>query len=304
MTMKKIAVIGSVNTDLVFESERFPKKGETLTGLKFEMGIGGKGANQAVAVARLGGDVTFFGSVGKDSFGEEARKKLVSEGICTCFNESEQFSGVAQVNLFENDNSIIVIPGANYDFSPEYLAQIKQEFSRFDIFVFQLEIELSVVEELMRYIKSELKNKLIILNPAPARKLSKEIIEMADILTPNEHEVNEIGMEASDMDTALASYPDKLLVTMGSLGVRYFDSKAQEIKLIPSLKNAEVVDTTGAGDTFSGALTFALASDYPLDQAIEFANTAAGLSIAKIGAQTGMPVLSEVNKVLKLKGKD
>lgn len=296
--MKKIAVIGSVNLDLVFETDQIPKKGETLLGKNFSMNVGGKGANQAVAAARLGGDVTFFGSIGEDLFGEKIRDCFKKENIQTNFNISKQSSGVAQVNIFDSDNSIIVIPGANWDFDDAFVESIEKEIHNFDIFVFQLEIQSKVVERLIYKIR-EYENKIIILNPAPAQKLSKNVLKNIDFITPNEHEVTQIGLESTSVENLLKKYPQKLLITKGDIGVQYFDDLSNNTVLVPALSDVEVCDTTGAGDTFSGAFSYALSEGRSLKEAIRFGNVAAGISVSKLGAQTGMPKLSDVEALIE-----
>ena len=300
--MKKIAVIGSMNADLVFEMPRVPQKGETISGTRFHMGIGGKGANQAVAAARLGGDVTFFGSIGKDIFGTQMREKLKKENIKTCLNESTRASGVAEVNVYENDNSIVVIPGANADFNEGFMRSILEQLDSFDIFVFQLEICIDVIERLITKIR-ELSNKIILLNPAPAKLLSAEMIAQVDYITPNEHEIYEIGIANHDLEDILKQYPNKILVTQGEAGVAYYDDATEETVLVPALRDVEIIDTTGAGDTFSGAFAYALSTGLSLRDAIRFANVAAGISIRKLGAQEGMPTMHEVEQALQVENK-
>lgn len=295
--MKKIAVIGSVNMDLVFETNKIPEKGETIQGQNFSMNIGGKGANQAVAAARLGGDVTFFGAVGEDLFGEKIRGYFNQENVKTVLDSSAVSTGVAQVNIFDSDNSIIVIPGANWDISEEFILNVEKAIPEFDIFVFQLEIKASVVERIVRKIR-EYPDKIIILDPAPAQKLPTAVIDLVDYLTPNEHEIKQIGLNADNIENLLKKYPRKLLVTQGEKGVQYFDESKNFDVVVPALKNISVFDTTGAGDTFSGAFSYALSVGKSLEKAIQFGNVAAGISVGKLGAQTGMPRLTEVEVVI------
>ncbi|MCI1987501.1 MAG: ribokinase [Lactobacillus sp.] len=296
--MKKIAVIGSANTDLVFTTNIIPKMGETVSGERFEMNTGGKGANQAVAIARLGGNVTFFGSLGGDLFGEKIKQELKNENVTICIHDSQMHSGVAQVNLYDHDNSIIVIPGANADFEERFLEEVEARLDEFDFFVFQLEIDINVVDRLVKKIKM-LPNKRILLNPAPAQRLTKSLLENSDYITPNEFEIEQIGIDADSTEAALRRYPGKLLVTLGAKGVTYFDQQQQVVTLVPGLTQLNVQDTTGAGDTFTGALSYALVNEYSLKDAIRFANVAAGLSITKVGAQAGMPRLKDVEGMLQ-----
>lgn len=296
--MKKIAVIGSINADLVFEMPRVPQKGETISGTQFNICIGGKGSNQAVAASRLGGNVTFFGSVGNDAFGRQMREKLDQEHVKAFLNESSLSSGVAEINIYENDNSIVVIPGANGDWGEEFMDSILSQLDDFDIFVFQLEIKLEVIKKLVSAIR-KLEGKTIILNPAPAAFLGSEFISQVDYITPNEHEIHEIGIEDADFENILKKYPNKMLVTQGKAGVTYYDSETGKTITVPALTGVEVVDTTGAGDTFSGAFAYGLSTGLHLKEAIRLANVAAGLSIRKLGAQEGMPSIAEVNQFLQ-----
>lgn len=302
--MKKIAVIGSMNMDLVVESSKLPKMGETILGNNFFSGPGGKGANQAVAIARLGGDVTFFGSVGNDYFGTELEKYLLEENVKSVIRKDEyQSTGVALINLVDNDNNITVVPGANNYYSEIYKNELLQELIEFDIVLFQLEINETLVFELIEELHN--KDKTIVLNPAPAIKISEKFINKIDYLTPNEHECHIVFDSKEEIDSIVKRYPEKLIVTYGEKGAFY--STKNEIVHIESLSVKNVVDTTGAGDTFSGAFTYSLSLDLPLQEAVEFANVAAGLSITKKGAQGGMPISQQVLegiKIFKLQGKE
>ncbi len=291
--MKKIAVVGSINMDLVVESSVIPKMGETIIGDNFFSGPGGKGANQAVAIARLGGDVTFFGSVGNDYFGKELEQYLAAENVKNVIRTDDNLStGVALINLFENDNNIIVIPGSNGYYSLSYKDELLNKLREFDIVLFQLEISENLVFELIEELSKE--EITIILNPAPAIKIPTEIIDKIDYLTPNEHECQIVFDSKENIEAIVSKYPEKLIVTYGEKGAFYsVDEKLLNIK---SMKIDNVVDTTGAGDTFSGAFSFSLSVDMNLEKAIEFSNVAAGLSITKKGAQSGMPSYEEVIK--------
>lgn len=292
--MKRIAVVGSINMDLVVESTKLPLKGETILGDGFFSGPGGKGANQAVAAARLGGDVSFFGSLGNDYFGSELEKNLEKENIKPHIRyDDASNTGVALINVYDNDNSIIVVPGANNNNDPEYVLQLKEELKVFDIVLFQLEINEGLVFELINYLATL--GKMIILNPAPASKISPDIIEKITYLTPNEHECQIIFDSQESVEVLVAKYPEKLIVTCGEEGVAY--ATDNQVIVVPSMEVTEVVDTTGAGDTFSGAFSYGMSVGKSIGEAISFANTAAGLSISKKGAQTGMPYLKEIESV-------
>lgn len=290
--MKKIAVIGSINMDLVVETDRLPKKGETILGNHFFSGPGGKGANQAVAISRLGGDVTFFGSIGKDYFGYELVSYLQKEKVKTVMRyDDTKSTGVALINLFDNDNNIIVVSGANDFYDRKYYTDLKKRLMEFDILLFQLEINHQLVFDLINYM-SKFK-KTIILNPAPAVKINKEILGKITYITPNEHECKVIlGVNQSLEDVLLANQ-EKFIVTHGDQGV--FFAKDDEIVNVPPIKVKNVIDTTGAGDTFSGSFAYAIAANMTVSEAVFFSNTAAGLSITKKGAQAGMPTFKQVS---------
>lgn len=288
--MKKIAVLGSINMDLVTETSIHPKQGETVLGNHFFTSPGGKGANQAVAAARLDGQVTMFGAVGNDSNGKELIHTLKNEKVNTDYIKVIDGvpTGVATIEICNNDNRIIVVPGANQFVTTQYVDEVFEEIIKNDIIVLQLEVPLQTVEYLVN--KLEGLNKTIILNPAPAMELSSELINAVTYITPNEHEYKLILNTEKSMEDVLPYYPNHMLITCGGEGVKYFD---EEIITVPSIK-VQVVDTTGAGDTFTGAFAVALANDYPLFDAIKFANCAGGLSTTKKGAQGGMPTIEQV----------
>lgn len=294
--MKKVVVVGSINVDLVFTSKIRPKSGETVLGEKFSIIPGGKGANQAVASSKLGVKTYMIGCVGEDSNAEFSINNFQNTNID--INSIERVksasTGVANIVVAENDNSIIVIPGANYEITTKTVDKYIDVILGADIVLVQLEIPINVVEHTINICKNN--NVKIILNPAPATKLNKEMIENSTYITPNEHELRIIfgENEDRDVDEILSQYPNKLIVTLGSEGVKYHNGK--EIVNIPAYKvdTKDIVDTTGAGDTFNGALASALIRGDSLEQAIKFANKAAALSITKLGAQTAMPTLKDL----------
>jgi ribokinase len=289
--MARIAVIGSINMDLVTETEVSPKKGETVLGKNFFTSPGGKGANQAVAASRLGGDVTMFGSIGLDQNGESLRAKLTEENIDTTYiNVTNNVpTGVAIIEISEGDNRIIVVSGANQYTNKEYLTKIADTLLAYDVIIMQLEIPLESIEFIVNNLTKH--NKKMILNPAPAIGLSDNVINGVTYITPNEHEYKIVLQTNETIDEILKKYPNKLLITCGAAGVMYFDGN--EVQTVPSI-NIDVVDTTGAGDTFTGAFGVAISEGYSLRDAISFGNIAAGLSITKMGAQSGMPSREEV----------
>lgn len=291
--MNKIVVIGSINVDLVFISDIRPKAGETVLGNDFRTVAGGKGANQAVAAAKLGADVTMIGCIGDDSNGEFSLNNFKNLDVNTsCINKIKDTpTGVANIIVADNDNSIIVIAGANYKLNKELIDKYKKEILEADLVMLQLEIPMDTVDYVINFCYEN--NIKTILNPAPAIKLSKELIEKATYITPNEHECKIILDEDLDADikTILKRYPNKLIMTIGEKGVMYFDGDS--IVTVPGYK-VEAVDTTGAGDTFNGAFARAIVNNYNLKGAIDFANKAASKSVTKLGAQTGMPYLAEM----------
>ncbi|WP_312810272.1 ribokinase [Sedimentibacter sp.] len=297
--MGKIVVVGSINADMVFTSDIRPKAGETVLGNTFSLIPGGKGANQAVAASKLGAESFMVGCVGNDPNGEFSINNLKSMGVNTDCVEilNDVSTGVANIVVAENDNSIIVIAGANTHLTEDIIDKYKDVIQSADMVLMQLEVPLSTVEYTLRLCSEN--NVKVLLNPAPAAKLNSNIINKATYITPNEHELKLLFGESS-IDDILKQYPNKLIVTMGSEGVKYFDG--QEIKLIPSYE-VEVVDTTGAGDTFCGSLGSALVRGESLEEAIRFANKSAGLSITKLGAQSGMPTLEQLSQEGKTKKK-
>lgn len=292
--MTKIVVIGSSSIDLVVTSSKRPGAGETVLGESFKTVPGGKGANQAVAAARLGADVTMIGRVGDDHFAQDILNNFKRNAISIDYVEpvTHMESGTAHIILAEGDNSIVVVKAANNEVTPAYIDKSIQAFEGAAMVMIQQEIPVETVTHVSRICR-----KLgipLLLNPAPARPLEEEVIENAAYITPNEHEAAILfpGLSVSE---ALRKYPNKLFITEGSRGVRYFDGS--EEKLVPSYK-VEVVDTTGAGDTFNAAFAVALAEGQPLYESVRFANRAASLSVTKFGAQGGMPTRREVEAQL------
>ena len=291
--MNRIVVVGSINVDLVFTSDIRPKAGETVLGNDFRIVAGGKGANQAVAASKLGADVTVIGCVGDDANGEYSLNNFREFNVNTsCITKIKDIpTGVANITVAENDNSIIVISGANYKLDRALIDRYKKEILKADIVVLQLEIPMDTVEYTLDLCyKNNIKT---ILNPAPAVRLDKNLIEKASYLTPNEHECRIIFNEEKDTDikSILRKYTNKLMITMGEKGVMYFDGN--DVVIVPAY-SVEVADTTGAGDTFNGAFARAIVNNYDLKNAVDFANKAASKSVTKLGAQAGMPRLEDL----------
>ncbi|ARJ50738.1 ribokinase [Staphylococcus lutrae] len=288
--MGQIYVVGSMSMDLVVSTESVPAQGETVLGDDFFTTPGGKGANQAVAAARLGDGVHMIGCVGTDAWGEQIRQNLemnhvnvegiqVIEGIP---------SGTAHIILSEQDNRIIVVPSANQYLTPDRVQPQLDRMSEGDIVLIQQEIPTETVICVIDYCAKH--GIVSILNPAPYRAIPESVITQVDYLTPNETE-HACLFEGQALETTLAHYPNQLIVTLGSSGAVYHNG--EQMIQVPSVKSV-VKDTTGAGDTFNGALAVGLQKGYPLKKVIEFANLAASYSVTGMGAQGGMPVIEDL----------
>lgn len=278
--------------DLVVTSNKRPNAGETVLGESFKTVPGGKGANQAVASARLGADVYMVGRVGDDAYGQDILSNLQGQGVCTSYMKpvTEMESGTAHIILAEGDNSIVVVKGANNEVTPHYVTDALSSIEDIGMVLIQQEIPEETVEAVCT-ICSE-KGIPVILNPAPARQVSQQILDQAAYITPNEHEAA-LMFDGLTIAEALRQYPNKLLITEGKNGVRYFDG-IKEV-LVPGYP-VKAVDTTGAGDTFNGALAVALTEGKSLYDALAFANLAASISVTKFGAQGGMPTREELER--------
>ncbi|TRZ40299.1 ribokinase [Niallia circulans] len=288
--MIKITTIGSSSIDLVVTAAKRPHQGETIIGESFKTVPGGKGANQAVAAARLGAEVNMIGCVGVDEFGEKIITNLADNGVDTTYVErvTHTETGTAHITLAEGDNSIIVVKGANDYVTPDLVERALNTIIASDIVLIQQEIPEETVEYVAEICFAN--DVPLLLNPAPARPISKEVIERAAYLTPNESEAA-ILFKDKNIAEVFKEFPNKLLVTEGQNGVRYYDGEKE--RLIPAY-SVEAVDTTGAGDTFNAAFAVAVAEGKSMEDSIRFANRAASLSVTKFGAQGGMPTREEV----------
>ena len=292
----KIAVVGSINMDMTVTAERIPLKGETLMGDSISYIPGGKGANQAVAMAKLGAEVEMFGCVGDDSNGQKMLDNLNHVGVKTTHIQRLEGvpTGIAMITVGENDNTIIVVPGANGRVDNAYVDGIKEELKSYDMVVLQHEIPLETVKYVVDYCAE---NQIpVVLNPAPAAEVPMETIEKVTYLTPNEHEAVLIFGDGLSTEELLKKYPEKLVITQGSRGVSTC-LKTGEVLTVPA-RPAKVADTTGAGDTLNGAFAVQIAGGKDMKSALTYANTAASLSTEKFGAQSGMPTAEEVVKEL------
>ncbi|MCG7335760.1 ribokinase [Sporosarcina sp. ACRSM] len=295
-----IVIIGSLNLDMVLQSSKFPEEGETIIGQSFFSSMGGKGANQAVAAARLGAEVSLIGAVGNDAYGEQLINKLKEEGVNTSYitKISDQPTGIACVHVSSNDNRITVIPGANYHLLPAHIDQAERLIEAADIVVLQMEIPIDTI--IHGITRAKYLGKKIILNPAPAFNLPKDILSQIDYLTPNETELH-ILASGSDIEIDILNSAQRLLkmgvgnliVTLGEKGARYFSGKSEEKHF--SSHCVQVIDTTGAGDAFNGGLAYSLAKGDEVDEAITFATKVGAHAVTKLGAQAGMPSNKELD---------
>lgn len=290
--MKRMVVIGSISTDFVVTTKQKPNQGETVFGEDFEIVFGGKGANQAVAAARLGMDVAMIGLVGSDIFGEGIIENLNKNHVNTenIKRVLDEVSGSAHIVLHEQDNSIIVVPGANNRLGEAEIERLKSTILTSNLVIIQNEIPQLTNEKIIQICwEAEIP---VIYNPAPARPLAREWIEKVTYLTPNEHEFTLIFPER-EYSEVLREYPNQLIITLGSKGALFFDGEKEV--LIPALK-VEPVDTTGAGDTFNGALAVGLLNQLKLKDSLSLANLASAYSIQKFGAQGGMPTHDQLKE--------
>ncbi|MGC8971131.1 MAG: ribokinase [bacterium] len=309
MDGKPIVVIGSINMDLVIKSSSIPKPGETVIGESFYKAYGGKGANQAVTVSKLGGDCYFIGRIGKDLFGNELKENLLKNQVNIDYltEDDSSLTGIAFIIVDQDgENSIVVAPGANMKLNKEDIERAIPIISKASTLLIQLEIPIETVEYSLNLAKSY--NLISILNPAPARKkIDKDIISLVDIITPNRSELAMItGIELKDDDDIikagkrLLEYGIKwVIVTLGSRGVMAI-GEDREI-YIPAIK-VDPVDTTGAGDVFNGALTVKLSQGEPIERAIKYAVVCAGISVTRKGAQSSIPTSEEVENFIKKEG--
>jgi len=298
----KIVVIGSTNTDMVIKTGNLPAPGETILGGEFFMNPGGKGANQAVATSRLGGDVTFIAKTGNDIFGEQSIENLRREGVNTgnMIVDPENPSGVALITIDSKaENCIVVAPGSNMTLKPKDIEKAIEQIRVAEIILLQLEIPIETVEYAAQIASRN--NIKVILNPAPAQKLSNSILKKIHILTPNETETEILtGVKVMNANTAekAAKILNKkgveiVIITMGASGAFIHTDSLSELIPAPEVK---AVDTTAAGDTFNGALAVAVSEGFSIREAVQFANKAASIAVTRLGAQASTPYRSEVGE--------
>ncbi len=296
--MKKIVVFGSINVDLVSFAKRFPEPGETINGAGFEIHQGGKGANQAVAAAKLGSRTVVIGAVGRDFFGDFLIDSMKKSGVETeAILKLDGTSGVAAIWVDESgENSIILNAGANGKIDSSFLEKVENFVRDASILLLQLEIPYDSVEKAAKIAHE--KGVKIILDPAPARSLSDDLISSIDYVTPNEIEISQIvdGKSLKEKIEKLESKGPRVVVKAGTKGVYILENG----KLI-NLKAFKVraVDTTGAGDCFNGALAVSLSGGMKLKDSCIFAMAASAISVTRKGAGTSFPMRDEVEKFLK-----
>jgi len=294
--MARVAVVGSINMDLVTLAPRFAGPGETILGDRFLTVHGGKGANQAVAARRLGADVALVGAVGDDAFGTQLLEGLTHEGVALDHVKriADCGSGTASITVAEGDNQIIIVPAANACVTPAQVEGATAVLERADAILVQMEIPLESVEATLRL--GHRLGKPVILNPAPAQKLPVEWLKLARYLTPNQHELAILlgADEGEDFHALMRRAPAPVVLTHGGDGAWYRDTN-EEPAHQPGFK-VKVIDTTGAGDTFNAALAVFLHEGLP--QAVRKACAAAALSVTRLGAQGGMPTRAELDAFL------
>jgi ribokinase len=296
----KVLVVGSSNTDMVLKVPRIPAPGETILGTDFFVIPGGKGANQAVAAARTGTEVTFVACVADDAFGLQAVENYRKDGINTNYIKVQTgtHSGVALINVSDDgENSISVASGANSHLLADDIAEFSEAFIGAKIILAQLETPLETIEAVAQLAESM--GIPFILNPAPAALLSDGLLRKVSILTPNETEAALLTGRKEIKDDEIPLMAEELLgkgiktviITLGSKGVYLCNGKFKEV--IPGYK-VKAVDTTAAGDVFNGALAAALAAEKPIREAIDFAQRAAAISVTRMGAQPSAPSTNEI----------
>ena len=302
--MNKVTVVGSFMYDFVATASRRPKTGETLIGDSFGMFLGGKGANQAIAASRAGASVTMVGRLGNDLFGNQFLEKFSEEGIKTDFviQDTENGTGVGMPLIdASGDNSIVIIPQANMALTVENIDKAESVIADSDVLILQCEVPMEANKR-----AAEIANKndtLVILNPAPARKIPDTLLSLVDIITPNESEAeiltdmptetNSQAMEAAHH--LLSKGVETVILTLGSRGSLLLTEKME--KRIPAYL-VDVIDTTAAGDAFCGALAAILSNGSIIEEAIKIANAAGALAVTKLGAEPSLPTKKDIDQLI------
>ncbi len=293
-----ILVIGSANTDLVIHSPKMPKLGETLTGSDFQINAGGKGLNQAVAIAKLGGQVSFLGAVGDDANGKVLLSCLQQYGVgFEGITLKDTTTGTAMITVVKGNNFILLNPGANHRLTPQIIEEKEPLIAQSDYCVLQLEIPLDTVCKVCELAKKH--NTKVVLNPAPFTQLPESLFSKIDYFIPNEHEAQALtGIAIEDENSAIEAVKhikqlgvNTVMITLGDKGCVYNNKK--EIVAHPAIPT-KVVDTTAAGDCFIGALVTKLSQNKSLQEAITFATKAAAVAVSREGAAKSIPFEKEL----------
>ncbi len=297
-----IYVLGSINMDIVASVPYMPVNGETISAEKFYLGCGGKGSNQAIAIAKLGGKVSMIGKVGNDAYGRVLLENLSDNGVDAEYvTKTDTPSGIAMIIVEDGDNRIILNAGANYSISKTDVDEGLSQAKSGDVLIMQLEIPIDIVE--YAAIKAKEKGMTVVLNPAPAKSLPSSLLSCVDIICPNESETKILtGIDiVDDVTLALAVKAfysmgvERVVVTMGGKGAYVTDGNTithiSPRKVVP-------VDTTGAGDTFIGALTLMLGNGKTIKEAGDFASVASSIAITREGAAKSIPTLEEVETLM------
>jgi ribokinase len=305
--MTHLAVVGSINMDLIIDLERLPQPGETLLGSNATYAQGGKGANQAVAAARLGASTHLIGRVGRDAFGAQIRQGLAVDGVdLSCVGETaDAATGVAVIMLVHGENSIVVANGANNLVSAHDIERARAAIGQSRALLTQLEVPLTTVEYALAAGRAA--GAITVLDPGPAQPCSPALLSLADYITPNQTEAHTMtGVEVTDWDSArraaemlLRDVRLGVIVKLGSEGALVM-TQSGEVR-VEGLA-VPVVDTTAAGDAFCAALSLALADDMALADAARFANVVGALTVTRLGAQPSLPTLAEVRRFVAERG--
>ena len=307
--MFKITVIGSLVMDQVIKLKKFPKEGDTLFGDEINYYLGGKGANQAFALTRLGADTEMIGMVGDDNFGKAFIETFKEAGtkVSNIMISSKIGTSIASIlSNYQAENKIVVMHGANFEFNAKELKKVESVLKNSDLVITQLELKPEIEEAI---IKLCAKYKVPVqLNPAPAYKLSKEVLSKLTYITPNDLELSILtGMKTDTLENAkkavkklLSMGPKNVISTLGGNGAMIGDKKG--VRHIPGFK-VKVVDTVGAGDAFNGGFAYAISKGHNIDEAVRFANAVGGLAVTKQGAFPSMPNLKQVNDLIKSQSK-
>ena len=301
----RVAVVGSFMMDLVVQCNHLPLGGQTVVGQDFVTFVGGKGSNQAIAAARLGADVSMIGRLGADSFGDELLKNLLAEGVNSQFvvRDTEMGTGVAMITVDKNgNNTIVAVPKANMSLNPDNIDQAESEIAAVDILLLQLEVNLLAVQRAAEIAKAN--GVPVLLNPAPAHQIPVELMNLVDIIVPNETETEFLtGCRLTDMETIksaarhlLAESAPTVILTLGDQGALL--ATAEDIQLFPSY-SVKAVDATAAGDAFCGTLAVSIARGDSWESAVNFANAAGALTVTKLGAAPSIPMREQVIELIE-----